>query len=213
MKLDKLQIYQELLLKHNENINLTTITDVDEIRIKHFMDSTAPIKHFKFEGSCIDIGTGAGFPGIPLAIQLPDVHFTLLDSTAKRINFLNTVINELSLNNVSTIVGRAEEIAHTNHREAFNISTSRAVAHLRIVAEYCLPFLKVGGFMLAYKARDIYSEIEESKEIVKNLGGKIVETIEYSVENYERSLVIIEKTEETPKNYPRKQNQIKNQPI
>ena len=215
---EKFKLYEKLLLKHNESINLTAIKDVEEIKIKHFLDSIEPIKHFKFEGNCIDIGTGAGFPGIPLAINLPNVQFTLLDSLAKRIKFLDTVINELCLNNVSTILGRAEEISGTNqstekgnHREVFNISTSRAVSHLRIISEYSLPFIKKGGHMLAYKARDVYSEIEESKEIIKILGGKIVETIEYNVENYERSLVVIEKVTETPNKYPRKQNQIKNQ--
>ncbi|MCL1925171.1 MAG: 16S rRNA (guanine(527)-N(7))-methyltransferase RsmG [Defluviitaleaceae bacterium] len=205
----KLQVFQELLLKYNENINLTAITDPEEIRVKHFLDSITPAKHFKFEGHCIDIGTGAGFPGIPLAIELPNVHFTLLDSTAKKINFLNLAIGELGLDNVSTIIGRAEEIAHTSYRQVFNISTSRAVAHLKITAEYSLPFLKIGGHMLAYKARDVYREIEEAKEIVEKLGGKIVETIEYNVDNYERSLVIIEKIKDTPEKYPRKYNQIK----
>ena len=206
----ELQIFENLLLKHNEDINLTTITDHEEIKIKHFLDSIEPTKHFKFKGNVIDIGTGAGFPGIPLAIKLPEVNFTLLDSTAKKINFINTVAKELNLLNVKTIVGRAEEVAHKN-RDLYDISTSRAVAHLRVLAEYSLPFLKVGGHMLAYKARDVYNEITEAKEIVEKLGGKIVETIEYNVEKYERSLVVIEKCKGTPEKYPRKQNQINNQ--
>lgn len=206
----KLQKFEDLLLKYNEDINLTNIVDHEEIKVKHFLDSIEPTKHFKFEGNVIDIGTGGGFPGIPLAIYLPSVNFTLIDSTAKKINFINTVIKELDLSNVKTIIGRAEEVSK-NNREIFDITTSRAVAHLRVLAEYSLPFLKIGGHMLSYKSREVYDEIKEAKEIVEKLGGKVVETIEYNVEKYERSLIIIEKISETPEKYPRRQNQINNQ--
>lgn len=205
--------YSRLLVQWNEKMNLTAVTDDDGISIKHFLDSTVPI--FKYEiksnAKLIDIGTGAGFPGIPINILRRDLKITYLDSLNKRINFLKEVSNTINLENAEFIHGRAEDAGHSKIRGSFDYATSRAVAPLKILAEYALPLLKVGGEFLAYKSSDIDEEIADAKSMIGNLGGKIKEVIEIEIPfaDFGRKLVIIEKIAETPKQFPRKPNKIK----
>lgn len=200
----------QLLIEGNKICNLTAITEEDEVIEKHFFDSIYPNFAFKENAKVIDIGAGAGFPSIPLKIVRPDLNFTLLDSLNKRINFLNGVINELNLKNIQTIHGRAEDFARkAEFREQFDIATARAVANLKVLAEYCLPFVKVGGLFIALKSSSCENEIAEAKEMIKILGGRIKEVVDYKINDNERKLVIIEKVVETPAKYPRNPNQIK----
>lgn len=200
----------QLLIEGNKVCNLTAITEEDEVIEKHFFDSIYPNFAFKENAKVIDIGAGAGFPSIPLKIVRPDLNFTLLDSLNKRISFLNGVINELNLKNIQTIHGRAEDFARkAEFREQFDIATARAVANLKVLAEYCLPFVKVGGLFIALKSSSCENEIAEAKEMIKILGGRIKEVIDYKINDNERKLVIIEKVVETPAKYPRNPNQIK----
>ena len=200
----------QLLIEGNKVCNLTAITEEDEVIEKHFFDSIYPNFAFKENAKVIDIGAGAGFPSIPLKIVRPDLNFTLLDSLNKRISFLNGVINELNLKNIQTIHGRAEDFARkAEFREQFDIATARAVANLKVLAEYCLPFVKVGGLFIALKSSSCENEIAEAKEMIKILGGRIKEVIDYKINDNERKLVIIEKVIETPAKYPRNPNQIK----
>lgn len=200
----------QLLIEGNKVCNLTAITEEDEVIEKHFFDSIYPNFAFKENSKVIDIGAGAGFPSIPLKIVRPDLNFTLLDSLNKRINFLNGVINEINLKNIQTIHGRAEDFARkAEFREQFDIATARAVANLKVLAEYCLPFVKVGGLFIALKSSSCENEIAEAKEMIKILGGRIKEVVDYKINDNERKLVIIEKVVETPAKYPRNPNQIK----
>ena len=200
----------QLLIEGNKVCNLTAITEEDEVIEKHFFDSIYPNFAFKENAKVIDIGAGAGFPSMPLKIVRPDLNFTLLDSLNKRINFLNGVINELNLKNIRTIHGRAEDFARkAEFREQFDIATARAVANLKVLAEYCLPFVKVGGLFIALKSSSCENEIAEAKEMIKILGGRIKEVVDYKINDNERKLVIIEKVVETPAKYPRNPNQIK----
>lgn len=214
IKEEKFSRFSELLVEWNEKMNLTAVTDDDGISIKHFLDSIIPLFYVDIkEGSkIIDVGTGAGFPGIPLKIMREDLDFSYLDSLNKRINFLNTVAKELEFENVSFIHSRAEDGGHNKLlRERFDYAVSRAVAPLHILCEYCLPFLKVGGIFIAYKSADIDEEILNSKSMTGNLGGRIKEVIEIEIpmSDLKRKLVVVEKVKETPKQFPRKPNKIK----
>lgn len=206
--------YYEMLVEKNKVMNLTAITEKDEVIIKHFIDSIAIIPYLKEKNislnnelRIIDIGTGAGFPGIPLKIMLPDVKFTLLDSLNKRVGFLNEVIFELQLTNIEAIHGRAEDIAFdSNYREGFDLCVSRAVANLSTLSEYCIPFVKKNGYFISYKAGDSEEEINKSKNAIKLLGGKINKVEEFVLpeSDAERVFVMIKKLENTNKKYPRK---------
>lgn len=206
--------YYEMLVEKNKVMNLTAITEKDEVIIKHFIDSIAIIPYLKEKNislnnelRIIDIGTGAGFPGIPLKIMLPDVKFTLLDSLNKRVGFLNEVIFELQLKNIEAIHGRAEDIAFdSNYREGFDLCVSRAVANLSTLSEYCIPFVKKNGYFISYKAGDSEEEINKSKNAIKLLGGKINKVEEFVLpeSDAERVFVMIKKLENTNKKYPRK---------
>ena len=202
-------IFYEMLIEKNKVMNLTAITDFEDVAVKHFLDSLciSRMLNLKDEMSVIDLGTGAGFPGIPLKIVYPEIHITLADSLNKRIMFLNDVIDELSLNNVSTVHARAEEIGQNKmYREQFHICVSRAVAKLSVLCEYCLPLIKPGGFFISYKSADCINETEEAGKAIQVLGGK-VETIEvFQIPGSEigRSLIKIKKIKQTPKTYPRK---------
>lgn len=216
--IDKFKTYKELLKEWNEKINLTAITDDDEIDIKHFLDSITVLKtgYIKSGDTIIDIGTGGGFPGIPIKILKDDTKVVLLDSLNKRINFLNEVINELNLKNITTIHGRAEDFGKDeNYREKFDIVVSRAVASLNILSEYCIPFVKVGGNFIALKGPDIKNEIEESKNALKILGGEIIDKIEIKLPSSDIThyLVVIKKIKETSKKYPRKAGKPKKNPL
>ena len=198
--------YMKLMLEWNKNINLTAITDEKEVIIKHFIDSISINKYIKEANKIMDIGTGAGFPGIPLKILNKDIEFILVDSLNKRINFLEEVKKELSLNKLELLHARAEELAkNKKYRENVDIVVSRAVARLRVLAEYMLPFVQENGLCICMKGPNIEEELEESKKALDILGGKI-ENIEHIIlpGNLERNIVLIRKIKRTPGKYPRK---------
>jgi len=200
--------YYKILVDTNKVVNLTAITEMEEVIEKHFVDSLSLIKIGKIENqNIIDIGTGAGFPGIPLKIAFPKIKVTLLDSLNKRVNFLNSVILELNLKNIEVIHGRAEDFGNNQqYRELYDISVSRAVSNLSSLSEYCLPFVKEGGYFIAYKSGNSDEEILEAKGAIFKLSGKIELTEKFTLpdSNVERSLVIIKKCGKMSKKYPRK---------
>lgn len=213
---DQFTKYKNLLKEWNEKINITAITDDEEIDIKHFLDSLTPSNYFVGNKKVIDIGTGGGFPGLPLKILNNDLKVTLLDSLNKRIIFLNEVIKELNLTDILAIHGRAEELGRTQkHREQYDVCVSRAVASLNTLSEYCLPFVKIGGFFISMKGSNIDDELKESEKAINILGGKIVkkEVIILPGSDIEHSLIIIEKKKETPTKYPRAGGKPKKDPL
>ena len=190
-------------------MNLTAITEFDEVLQKHFVDSVLKFRDFIKEDTktLIDVGTGAGFPGIPLKIVFPEIKITLLDSLNKRIKFLNAVIDELELENIETIHGRAEDFSKKeDYREQYDLCVSRAVANLATLSEYCLPYVKVGGCFIPYKSGEIDEELNNSKKAVQILGGKIEEVVKFQLPDTDigRSFVKIKKNKNTAKKYPRK---------
>ena len=212
------QRYYELLTEWNKVMNLTGITDYDEVNEKHFVDSLSIVKAVDIENikTVIDIGTGAGFPGLPLKIVYPQLHVVLLDSLNKRVKFLNTVIEELKLDDIETLHGRAEDYARqTNYREQFDLCVSRAVANLSTLSEYCIPYIRVGGIFISYKSGSIEGELQSSKKAVKILGGVIEKTVKFQLPGTEigRSFVKIKKEEQTKKKYPRKAGLPSKEPI
>ena len=202
--------YKDLLVEYNKKFNLTAIKSDEEIYLKHFYDSLTLIKAYSLNGNLklLDIGTGAGFPGIVLKIFYPDLELTLLDSNHKKIAFLEVVIKELNLKNVTCINSRAENLPET-YREYFDIVTSRAVAHLRILLELSIPYLKVGGHLIAMKGLS-EEEIKESAKILEKLDSTIVDTIKFNlpIEGSNRSLVIVQKNKKTNEIYPRSYDKI-----
>jgi len=201
--------YYEILIEWNEVMNLTAITDFDEVMLKHFVDSLALGKALPVKDGLrmIDVGTGAGFPGIPLKIAYPNLEVVLLDSLNKRVKFLNAVIEKLGLKGITAVHGRAEDFARqAEYRESFDVSVSRAVANMASLSEYCIPYTKVGGYFVPYKSGNIEEEIKEGKKAVQILGGEIEDIIKFSLpgSDIERSLVVIKKVKETGKKYPRK---------
>jgi len=199
--------YMQLLLEWNEKMNLTAITEPKEVLIKHFIDSISIKPYIEKEEKVLDVGTGAGFPGIPLKIVLPDNEFILLDSLNKRINFLKQVITNLKLEKIEAVHGRAEEFCKIpKKREGYDIVTSRAVAKLNVLLEYMLPFVKIGGKCICMKSSEISEELQEAGKAIEVLGGKIEKVEEIILENtdIQRKIVIIKKIKETPKKYPRK---------
>lgn len=206
---NKFMQYKDMIKYWNEKVNLTAIVEDEQIVKKHFIDC---IKIFKFSPlkeakSIIDIGTGAGFPGIPIKIIKSDINVILLDSLNKRINFLNEVINKIELKNISTIHGRAEDFSRKiEYREKSDVAVSRAVANLAVLSELCIPYVKVGGHFVAMKGPSVEEEIKDGKNAVSILGGKIEDIIKIEIENSDlnHNLVVIKKIKETPKIYPRK---------
>ena len=214
-KIDMFYLYMQELLEWNKKINLTAIEDENEIILKHFIDSLTVQKYIKNAQNIIDIGTGAGFPGIPLAIVNEKSNIVLLDSLNKRINFLNNVIQKLELSNVKAIHGRAEDLAKiVQHREKYDIVISRAVAPFNVLLEYMLPFNKVNSYTIAMKGSNI-EEVDISNNALKKLGGKIekIEKINLPNTDIKRNIIIVRKREETPKKFPRKAGIPKKEPL
>lgn len=210
---DKLEIYADFLVKYNENVNLTAITDGREVFVKHFLDSILLLKYVDIpsNSSIIDVGTGAGFPSVPMKIYRPDLKITLLDSLNKRINFLQQLC-EMTQIDAEFIHGRAEDYGkESQYREKFDFSCARAVANLSVLSEYCIPFVKIGGYFISMKGP--YEIIDESNKAVELLGGKIKSDIQYSLENDTRRIIAIEKISQTPTKYPRNSSQIKKKPL
>ncbi len=206
---DKLEIYADFLVKYNENVNLTAITDGREIFVKHFLDSILLLKYVDIpsNSSIIDVGTGAGFPSVPMKIYRPDLKITLLDSLNKRINFLQQLC-EMTQIDAEFIHGRAEDYGkESQYREKFDFSCARAVANLSVLSEYCIPFVKIGGYFISMKGPN--EIIDESNKAVELLGGKIKSDIQYSLENDTRRIIAIEKISQTPTKYPRNSSQFK----
>ena len=210
-------LFGEMLLEKNKVMNLTAITDEKEVELKHFIDSLAAAPYLKEKGafSLIDIGTGAGFPGIPLKIVFPQCEFVLLDSLNKRIEFLKEVIAKLNLKNIEAIAGRAEELGRTEFRENFDFCVSRAVANMSVLLEYCLPFVKVGGTCILYKSGEFEAELKEAKAAIEVLGGELsdIKTFELSEGEIKRSLIFINKIKATPDKYPRRPGKPSKSPI
>ena len=206
-QLQKFYQYMNLLIEWNEKINLTAIVEPKEIILKHFIDSLTIIKYIEPNKSVIDIGTGAGFPGIPVKIMREDLDITLLDSLNKRIHFLNEVIQKLELKNITAIHARIEEFAkNKQYREAFDVATSRAVANLTTLSEYMLPIVDLKGMAICMKGSEINEEVSKSKNSIKLLGGKIDKIEEFTLPKSDnrRNLILIKKERQTPGKYPRK---------
>lgn len=217
-KLNKFRRYMELILEWNEKVNLTAITDRSEFVKRHYVDSVAicGAPQLKAAKSIIDVGTGAGFPGIPLAILYPEKRFLLMDSLNKRIRIIEEISREIGLQNVAFRHGRAEEMAQNKaYREQFDFCVSRAVANLAILSEYCLPFVKVGGWFAAYKTGKIEEELRESQRAITLLGGQLEENISLTIKGYDldHRLLLIKKVKNTLTKYPRKPGTPSKEPL
>lgn len=202
-------LFYEYLIEKNKVMNLTGITEFEEVLTKHFLDSLACVKAIDIKNvkNVIDIGTGAGFPGVPLKIAFPHLEACLLDSLKKRVNFLEEAFSLLHLENISAIHGRAEEFAkNKTYREKYDLCVSRAVSNLATLSEYCLPYVKTGGCFISYKSGKVQEEAEQAEKAIKILGGRVKDIVYFNLPDseIERSLVVIEKIKSTPGRYPRK---------
>lgn len=215
-QLKRFDLLSELLVEQNKTMNLTAITDPDGIAVKHFADSISVLTACEFSQSAkvMDIGTGAGFPGIPLLIMRPDLDLTMVDSTAKKLKYVQSTVDSLGLI-ATTLHTRAEEAGQSReYREKFDIVCSRAVAALNVLCEYCLPFVKVGGIFIAMKSAKAQEEIADAKTAIKLLGGKIIDEKSFSLsDGGERTLIVIKKISQIPPKYPRPSAQIAKKPL
>ena len=214
-RVETLERFSSLLLEKNKVMNLTAITDPEDVASLHFLDSAALLTLADLKGkTVVDVGTGAGFPGMPLKILEPSIRMTLLDSLGKRITFLQEVCNELGLQNVQCVHARAEEFA-AEHRQSFDFAVSRAVANLSVLCELCLPLVKVGGYFLSMKSVESDEELESAKKAIKTLGGQVERTADYQIPGTEvvHRVIFIKKIAETPKKYPRPFAKIKKNPL
>ncbi len=217
-EIEKLLIFYEMLIEKNKVMNLTAITEFDDVLEKHFLDSLSLVRNINLRQSLkvLDLGTGAGFPGIPLKIVFPELELVLVDSLNKRIQFLKEVIEKLGLSGITAVHGRAEELAmKAEYREKFDLCVSRAVANLSSLSEYCIPFVKIGGYFISYKSGEIEEEVKAAKKAIAVLGGKGVEVEKFTLAGTEisRSFVKIEKKKSTPNFYPRKAGTPSRDPI
>lgn len=212
--LDRFDTYAELLVEWNGKMNLTAITEPEEIEVKHFLDCLMLPKYFNLDyiQTVIDVGAGAGFPSVPLLIYKPDLCLTMMDAINKRLTFLDTAVHALGLE-AQLIHERAEAAGQDeNYREKFDLATARAVAPMNVLAEYCLPFVKVGGYFVALKGSN--DDTEEAKNAIATLGGEIVDNISYKLNCTEsRSIVVIKKISQTPTQFPRKSKKISTKPL
>ena len=200
-------LYYELLTEKNKVMNLTAITEYNDVVKKHFIDSMmiSRIVDMRKISTLCDVGTGAGFPGIPLKIVYPHIHLSLVDSVGKRVNFLSEVVEKIGLEDVETIHSRTEDLAHNQkYREKYDLVTARAVASMNVLSEYCIPYAKIGGYFAAYKSGNIEEELNNAQNAVTTLGGKIEKTDVFDLYGMGRSIVLIRKVKGTPKVYPRK---------
>ncbi len=210
-----LEQYLKELLAWNKKFNLTRITDPEEVKVKHFEDSLALLQFNQLvDQSVIDIGTGAGFPGLPLKIACPNIKLTLVEATGKKVEFLKHIINLLGLTDVRIITGRAEDIAK-EEREKYDLAVARAVAKLPVLAEYCLPFVKIGGQFVAYKENKVEAEVKKSRKAIEILGGRLLDIKKIKLSRFDivRSLVLIDKVSPTPSKYPRRPGMAKKKPL
>ena len=208
-QLEQFEKYYELLVQWNEKFNLTAITDEEGVYIKHFYDSLL-LTNYQLEGSLCDVGSGAGFPGIPLKIVYPELAVTLIEPTGKRCTFLNEVISQLDLQNIEVINMRSEDY----HEKAFDFVTARAVAQLNILCELCLPLVSIGGRFLAMKGPNAFEEVEAAHNAITKLGGKLESIDEYLLPNGDKRMIVnILKEKETPAGYPRSYSRIKKKPL
>lgn len=216
-QLEQFDIFYHLLIEKNKVMNLTAITDMEEVVKKHFVDSMALLNYISLDYlSVIDVGTGAGFPGLPLAIMCPDTNFLLLDSLNKRLKFIEEVIQNCSLSNVSLIHYRAEDGGRDPElRENFDVCVSRAVAHLSVLLEYCSPFVKPGGQFISYKSGDIMEELHSSEQAQKILSCEMNQLIQFDLmeEEISRSFVVFNKKKALSKKYPRQAGKAKREPL
>lgn len=208
--------YMEGILQWNEKINLTAIKDREEFVTKHFIDSLLCCNFPEYGNaeSVIDIGTGAGFPGVPLAIISQDKEFVLADSLNKRLKVIDELTASLGLDNITTVHGRAEELAkNKKYRQKFDVCVSRAVANMAVLAEYCLPFIRVGGYLLAYKGPEAEKEIKDGEKAIRLLGGRVERIAAVNLAGFDHNIIVIEKIKETPAKYPRKAGTPAKEPI
>ncbi len=210
--------YYELMVEWNKTVNLTTITDYDEVVTKHFIDSLSIVKAVPFSRvyKIMDVGTGAGFPGVPIKIAHPSSTVTLLDARKKRISFLDTVIRDLCLEGISAVHARAEDYAIQKlNRESYDLCVSRAVADLAVLCEYCLPFVQVGGLFVAYKSGDVKEELDRAADALTLLGGEVKDVVSFTLPDSDihRTLVVISKITDTDSKYPRKAGQPAKKPL
>ncbi|WP_300409305.1 16S rRNA (guanine(527)-N(7))-methyltransferase RsmG [Lagierella sp.] len=216
--LKKFEEFRNHMLETNKFLNLTSITEEEEVNYKHFLDSILPLKKVEMEkgATLIDIGTGGGFPGMPIKFFRDDLKITLLDSLNKRIKFLKKTISDMDIKDIEAVHGRAEELGRTkSYREQYDYGISRAVSRLNTLVEYSLPFIKVGGTFISMKGPSGIEEAEEAKNAIKILGGEIADIISYNLdyENSDRTLIVIKKTSPTPRKYPRGGGKPKNKPL
>ncbi len=215
-QIEQFDKYYSLMIEKNKVMNLTGITDYEEVLEKHFIDSLAIAKNGHLHGKVIDVGTGAGFPGIPLKIAYPELEVVLLDSLNKRIKFLDEVIDKLGLEKITTVHGRAEDLAQSKiHREVYDYAVSRAVANLSTLTEYCLPFVKIGGSFISYKSGEYREELNNSKHAISVLGGSVGKITEFELPSNQnaRTLIVVKKESSTAKKYPRKAGLPSKEPI
>ncbi|WP_405356325.1 16S rRNA (guanine(527)-N(7))-methyltransferase RsmG [Ruminococcus sp.] len=218
LAVNRLCIYNELLIEWNEKINLTALTAPEDVALKHFTDSLMLLRYIDIEKDArvrvIDVGTGAGFPGLVLKIARPDIRLTLLDSLQKRLTFLDTVCRALDIEDVELIHSRAENGSRTELRDSFDIAVSRAVASMNTLCEYDMPYVRIGGWFTAMKGKDADSELADAQNAIRELGGKLIAKHDFILGSAgERSIIEIEKLCPTPEKYPRNSKQIKNKPL
>jgi 16S rRNA (guanine527-N7)-methyltransferase len=218
LQLDAFDTFTKLLLEWNARFNLTRITDPSEIAVKHFLDSLSLLKFVDVPvgSSVVDIGTGAGLPGVPLKIVRPDLDVTLLDSVRKKLTFVQALVSELKLSGVELVHGRAEDVGRAPaYREQFDFAVSRAVAKLNVLSELCIPFCRVGGSFVAYKGADVEEEIAAAERAISLLGGRIGAVHEFTLpcSDAQRSLIVVEKVRRTPNKYPRKAGTPEREPL